>query len=89
MATVVNEYTDWERTVRHPISTREETLALLSDALYAAPVMHSGTLHALASRSSYLYVFDHLTRNGDYDHVRHYVVYLCDYPYHLMIVLLS
>ncbi|XP_066976012.1 neuroligin-2-like [Macrobrachium rosenbergii] len=66
MATVINEYTDWERPVRHPISTRDETLALLSDALYAAPVLNTGNLHALASPNTFLYVFDHHTKNGDY-----------------------
>ncbi|KAK3881490.1 hypothetical protein Pcinc_014072 [Petrolisthes cinctipes] len=81
MATVVNEYTDWERTVRHPISTREETLALLSDALYAAPVMHSGNLHALASRATFLYVFDHQTRNGDFEHQRLGCVHGEELPY--------
>lgn len=69
MATVINEYTDWERPVRHPISTREETLALLSDALYGAPVMHTGNLHSLASSMTYLYVFDYQTRNGDFEQV--------------------
>lgn len=70
MATVINEYTDWERPVRHPISTREETLSLLSDALYGAPVMHTGNLHSLASSKTYLYVFDYQTRNGDFEQVR-------------------
>ncbi|KAG7167058.1 Neuroligin-1-like 1 [Homarus americanus] len=67
MATVINEYTDWVRPVRHPISTRDETLALLSDALYTAPVMHTGNLHALASSKTYLYLFDHQTRGADYE----------------------
>lgn len=70
MATVINEYTDWERPVRHPISTREETLSLLSDALYGAPVMHTGNLHSLASSRTFLYVFDYQTRNGDFEQVR-------------------
>ena len=69
MATVINEYTDWERPVRHPISTREETLALLSDALYGAPVMHTGNLHSLASPKNFLYVFDYQTKNGDFEQV--------------------
>nr|XP_027219740.1 neuroligin-1-like [Penaeus vannamei] len=68
MATVINEYTDWERPVRHPISTRDETLALLSDALYSAPVLNTGSLHALSSPHTFLYVFDHQTRNGDFQH---------------------
>ncbi|KAK7015845.1 Carboxylesterase [Halocaridina rubra] len=66
MATVINEYTDWERPVRHPISTRDETLDLLSDALYAAPVISTGNYHSLSSPNTYLYVFDHQTRYGDF-----------------------
>ncbi|XP_071527711.1 neuroligin-2-like isoform X3 [Panulirus ornatus] len=81
MDTVINEYTDWDRPVRHPISTRDETLALLSDALYAAPVMHTGNLHALANPNTYLYVFDHQTRNGDFDHQRLGCVHGEELPY--------
>ncbi|XP_076055030.1 neuroligin-2-like isoform X2 [Oratosquilla oratoria] len=69
MATVINEYTEWDKPVRHPISTRDETLQLLSDALYAAPVTQTATFHAASSsRATYAYVFDHQTRNGDYEH---------------------
>ena len=67
MATVVNEYTDWDRVGQHPISTRDETLALLSDALFAAPVLHTGSLHASVSKSSFFYVFDHSTKFKDYN----------------------
>ncbi|XP_042225436.1 neuroligin-1-like [Homarus americanus] len=81
MATVINEYTDWVRPVRHPISTRDETLALLSDALYTAPVMHTGNLHALASSKTYLYLFDHQTRGADYEPQRLGCVHGEELPY--------
>lgn len=42
--TIVNEYTDWERTVLHPINTRDATIAALSDAQYVAPLVHSGDM---------------------------------------------
>ena len=40
--TVVNEYTDWERTVLHPINTRDSTVAALSDAQFVAPLVRTG-----------------------------------------------
>ncbi|XP_070388307.1 neuroligin-4, Y-linked-like isoform X2 [Dermacentor albipictus] len=46
--TVVNEYTDWTRSVQHPASILEETAEALSDALVVAPVVEAGTLHAAA-----------------------------------------
>jgi neuroligin len=72
--TVVNEYTDWERTVQHPINTRDATISALSDAQYVAPVVHTGDL---LSRSSsphngpkcFFYVFDYQTKDGDYPQV--------------------
>ncbi|XP_063839760.1 neuroligin-2-like [Scylla paramamosain] len=81
MATVINEYTDWERPMRHPITTREETLALLSDALYGAPVMHTGNLHSHASSKTFLYVFDYQTKNGDFEQQRLGCVHGEELPY--------
>ncbi|KAH8008604.1 hypothetical protein HPB51_000047 [Rhipicephalus microplus] len=46
--TVVNEYTDWTRSVQHPASILEETAEALSDALVVAPVVEAGTLHTAA-----------------------------------------
>ncbi|CAH0557830.1 unnamed protein product [Brassicogethes aeneus] len=66
LATIVNEYTDWERPVQHPINIRDETLEALSDAQYVAPVVHTADLHSAEHRNSYLYVFDYQTKSGDY-----------------------
>ncbi|KDR08664.1 Neuroligin-1, partial [Zootermopsis nevadensis] len=66
LATIVNEYTDWERPVQHPINIRDETLEALSDAQVVAPVVHTADLHSAARRNSYLYVFDYQTKFGDY-----------------------
>ncbi|XP_045471844.1 neuroligin-4, X-linked [Harmonia axyridis] len=66
LATIVNEYTDWERPVQHPINIRDETLEALSDAQYVAPVVHTADLHSAEHRNSYLYVFDYQTKYGDY-----------------------
>ncbi|XP_039965170.1 neuroligin-4, Y-linked [Bactrocera tryoni] len=65
-ATIVNEYTDWERPVQHPINIRDETLEALSDAQIVAPAAQTVDLHSADHRNSYLYVFDYQTRYGDY-----------------------
>ncbi|KAG8315762.1 neurexin protein binding [Homalodisca vitripennis] len=73
--TVVNEYTDWERTVVHPINTRDATVGALSDAQFVAPVVQTGDLLSTpvtletspqANTKSYFYVFDYQTKDGDY-----------------------
>lgn len=66
LATIVNEYTDWERPVQHPINIRDETLEALSDAQVVAPVVNTADLHSAERRNSYLYVFDYQTKFGDY-----------------------
>ena len=76
--TVVNEYTDWERTVQHPINTRDATVAALSDAEFVAPLVQTGDLLSYKVLSnpgpdatrSYFYVFDYQTKDGDYPQVR-------------------
>jgi len=79
--TIVNEYTDWERTVLHPINTRDATIAALSDAQYVAPLVHTGDmlsqpktpaaddLNKERRTKSFFYVFDYQTRDGDYPQV--------------------
>lgn len=77
--TVVNEYTDWERTVQHPINTRDAAVAALSDAQFVAPLVQTGDL--LSAKPSqgqdggptpktYFYVFDYQTKDGDYPQVK-------------------
>ncbi|CAH1404710.1 unnamed protein product [Nezara viridula] len=75
--TVVNEYTDWERTVLHPINTRDATVAALSDAQFVAPVVATGDLlskpiHSSSPKThrSFFYVFDYQTKDGDYPQQR-------------------
>jgi len=79
--TIVNEYTDWERTVLHPINTRDATIAALSDAQYVAPLVHTGDMLSQSKTpaaddlnkdrrtKSFFYVFDYQTRDGDYPQV--------------------
>lgn len=84
LSTVVNEYTDWERTVVHPINTRDATVAALSDAQYVAPLVLTGDLlskpppsvgeqHYPPTTKSFFYVFDYQTKDGDFPQVNiHY-----------------
>ncbi|XP_067118597.1 neuroligin-4, X-linked-like isoform X1 [Centruroides vittatus] len=64
--TIVNEYTDWTRSVPHPISTLEATADALGDALIVAPVIKVGNLHSFITTPTYLYVFNYKTEEGDY-----------------------
>ncbi|XP_055695140.1 neuroligin-4, Y-linked-like isoform X1 [Lutzomyia longipalpis] len=73
--TVVNEYTDWERTSQHPINTRDAAVAALSDAQFVAPLVHTGDTLAptpalpgqeKSGPNCFFYVFDYQTKEGDY-----------------------
>ncbi|XP_028035892.1 neuroligin-4, Y-linked-like isoform X1 [Bombyx mandarina] len=77
--TIVNEYTDWERTVESPTNTRDATVAALSDAQYVAPIVQSGDLLSGGPKpapnddegpgrptKTYFYVFDYQTKDGYY-----------------------
>ncbi|XP_034232919.1 neuroligin-1-like [Thrips palmi] len=67
LATVLNEYTDWERPVQHPVNLRDETLEALSDARVVAPAVLTADLHAAVTPNrTYIYVFDYQTKFGDY-----------------------
>lgn len=76
LATIINEYTDWERPVQHPVTIRDGTLEALSDAQYAAPVLQIADFHSSVRRNSYLYVFEYQTKFGDYQQVRLKIFYL-------------
>lgn len=74
--TIVNEYTDWERTNQHPIITRDAAVSALSDAQYVAPLVHTGDLLSQPSSGGsqegetpskcFFSVFDYQTKDGDY-----------------------
>ncbi|XP_026676494.1 neuroligin-1-like [Diaphorina citri] len=66
LSTLINEYTDWERPVQHPINIRDETLDALSDAMYTAPLWTLADLQSKGRNSCYLYVFDYQTKYGVY-----------------------
>lgn len=56
--TLVNEYTDWERTIQHPISIRESTVEALSDGQFVAPAILLGDTLTAPEKNSYFYVID-------------------------------
>ncbi|XP_045026300.1 neuroligin-4, X-linked [Daphnia magna] len=56
--TLVNEYTDWERTTQHPVSIRESTVEALSDGQFVAPAILLGDTLTSPDRNSYFYVID-------------------------------
>lgn len=83
LATIINEYTDWERPVQHPINIRDETIEALSDAQIVAPAVHTVDLHSLDRRHSYFYVFEYQSKYGDFPQVSKpffshiFIVYVC------------
>ena len=56
--TLVNEYTDWERTVQHPLSIRDSTIEALSDGQFVAPAISLGDSLTSADKNAYFYVVD-------------------------------
>lgn len=56
--TLVNEYTDWERTIQHPISIRESTVEALSDGQFVGPAILLGDSLSSPEKNSYFYVMD-------------------------------
>ncbi|XP_038209305.1 neuroligin-4, Y-linked-like [Zerene cesonia] len=75
--TIVNEYTDWEKT--NPINTRDATVSAISDAQYVAPLVQSGDLLSGGPKPAtsdeegpgrptrtFFYVFDYQTKDGNY-----------------------
>lgn len=68
LASTLAEYAQ-DPALYHPVAAegqRDLLLDILSDARVAAPVVKTAELHAEANRSSYLYVFTHRTKNGNY-----------------------
>ncbi|XP_054283244.1 neuroligin-1-like [Macrosteles quadrilineatus] len=63
LATLVNEYTSWERPVQHPANILRDTEEALSDGRVAAPLVRAAEAH---SGGSYMYLFSHQTRASDY-----------------------
>ncbi|GFS81440.1 neuroligin-1, partial [Nephila pilipes] len=78
--TIVNEYTDWARSVQHPVSILDSTLEALGDGLTVAPLVRTGNYHSKTKSKTYFYVFGYQTENGDYPQ-RHGAIHGEDLPY--------
>jgi hypothetical protein len=46
LLTLINEYTDWNRPIEHPINLLDSTADILGDALVVAPIIETGDLHS-------------------------------------------
>ncbi|XP_022250749.1 neuroligin-4, X-linked-like isoform X2 [Limulus polyphemus] len=64
--TIVNEYTDWTKTVQHPVNILRNTASALGDALIVAPAIRVANYHSKVNDRTFLYVFGHHTEHGNY-----------------------
>lgn len=53
-----------------PEEHRDLVLEILSDARVAAPLLQTGIYHSRANPSTYMYLFSHISKAGDYPNVR-------------------
>uniref|UniRef100_A0A1B0GDA2 Carboxylesterase type B domain-containing protein n=1 Tax=Glossina morsitans morsitans TaxID=37546 RepID=A0A1B0GDA2_GLOMM len=65
-AVLKNEYTDWEKAIRSPLSSRDATLAFLSDGHTASSLIKLGYMHNLRGGKSYFLHFKHRTVEEEY-----------------------
>ncbi|XP_016987525.1 neuroligin-1 [Drosophila rhopaloa] len=65
-AVLKNEYTDWEKAIRNPLSSRDATLQFLSDGHTASPLIKLGYMHSLRGGQSYFLHFKHKTVEEEY-----------------------
>ena len=63
---VYNEYTDFQQLREDKLVNLRMLLDIFSDARVVAPLMETANQHSNNQRSSYLYVFQHVTENGYY-----------------------
>ncbi|XP_066598680.1 neuroligin-1-like isoform X2 [Prorops nasuta] len=63
---VKNEYTDWDKSVLHPIILRDSTMEALSDGHTVAPLMRIAFYHARRGAKTYFYHFSYQTKDSDY-----------------------
>ncbi|XP_017759226.1 PREDICTED: neuroligin-4, X-linked-like [Eufriesea mexicana] len=61
---VRNEYTDWNKSVLHPIIIRDWTMEALSDGHTVAPLMRIAFYHARRGAKTYFYHFSHQTKDS-------------------------
>lgn len=62
-----NIYTNPKKAL--PEEHRDVVLEILSDARVAAPLLQTGVYHARVNPSTYMYLFSHISKAGDYPNV--------------------
>ena len=65
--TLVNEYTDWNRSPSNPTNVWESLIELLGDALVVAPTVKTGTMHSkfpTRKSSTYFYQFQYASESS-------------------------
>ncbi|KAH8392567.1 hypothetical protein KR215_011720, partial [Drosophila sulfurigaster] len=65
-AVLKNEYTDWEKAIRNPLSSRDATLQFLSDGHTSSPLIKLGYMHSLRGGRTYFMHFKHRTAEEEY-----------------------
>ncbi|KAI8037999.1 neuroligin-1 isoform X1 [Drosophila gunungcola] len=65
-AVLKNEYTDWEKAIRNPLSSRDAALQFLSDGHTASPLIKLGYMHSLRGGQAYFLHFKHKTIEEEY-----------------------
>ncbi|XP_030376778.1 uncharacterized protein LOC115625759 isoform X2 [Scaptodrosophila lebanonensis] len=65
-AVLKNEYTDWEKAIRNPLSSRDATLQFLSDGHTASALIKLGYMHSLRGGRTYFLHFKHRTVEEEY-----------------------
>ncbi|KAI8116400.1 Neuroligin-1 [Lucilia cuprina] len=61
-----NEYTDWDKAIRSPLSSRDATLQFLSDGHTASSLIKLGYMHSLRGGRGYFLHFKHRTVEEEY-----------------------
>lgn len=66
---VQNEYTDWDKSILHPLNIRESTMEALSDGHTVAPLLRIAYYHARRGAKTYFFHFSYQTKDNDYAQV--------------------
>ena len=66
-ASVVSEYTEWNKPLQHPINMRDNTVMALTDGQYVAPILK---LAQFMPENVYMYVFHHKAKSSQRYQVR-------------------
>ena len=61
-ASIISEYTDWDKPHYHPINVRDATIDAFTDARYVAPILQLARFIPPGKTGYYFYVFDYMPR---------------------------